>query len=272
MRFDVAGHGVYAYTGTRAFSPELPSVVFVHGAANDHGVFALQSRYFAWHGMNAVAVDLPGHGRSGGDPLASVETLADWLHEVIAALGVRDASLVGHSLGSLAALECAARYPECVRRLALLGPSVPMPVSEDLLAAAARNDHVAYELINGWSFAAGSQLGGNQVPGVWMMGNALRLMERSRGSVLSNDLVACNRYAHGLDAAARVQCPTLVIVGARDIMAPPRNAKALIAALPDVRTVTLPETGHSLMAERPDEVLDALRGFLAPGGVSIPAT
>ncbi len=180
------------------------------------------------------------------------------------ALGVREASLVGHSLGSLAALECAARYPERVRRLALLGPSVPMPVSDDLLAAAARNDHVAYELINGWSFAAGSQLGGNQVPGMWMTGNALRLMERSRDGVLSNDLVACNRYAHGLDAAARVRCPTLVIVGARDIMAPPRNAKALIAALPDVRTVTLPETGHSLMAERPDAVLDALRGFLAP--------
>jgi pimeloyl-ACP methyl ester carboxylesterase len=272
MRFDVAGRAVYAYTGTRAFSPELPSVVFVHGAANDHGVFALQSRYFAWHGMNAVAVDLPGHGRSRGDPLASVEALADWLHGVINALGVGDASLVGHSLGSLAALECAARYPERVRRLALLGPSVPMPVSEDLLAAAACNDHVAYELINGWSFAAGSQLGGNQVPGMWMTGNALRLMERSREGVLSNDLVACNRYAHGLEAAARVRCPTLVIVGARDIMAPPRNAKALIAALPDVRTVTLPETGHSLMAERPDEVLDALRGFLAPGGASIRAT
>lgn len=264
MRFDVAGHGVYSYTGTRAFSPELPSVVFVHGAANDHGVFALQSRYFAWHRMNAVAVDLPGHGRSGGGPLASVEALADWLHEVVNALGVREASLVGHSLGSLAALECAARYPERVRRLALLGPSVPMPVSDDLLAAAARNDHVAYELINGWSFAAGSQLGGNQVPGMWVTGNALRLMERSRAGVLSNDLVACSRYAHGLDAATRVRCPTLVIIGARDIMAPPRNAKALIAALPDVRTVTLPETGHSLMAERPDAVLDALRGFLAP--------
>jgi len=264
MRFDVAGHDVYAYTGTRAFSPELPSVVFVHGAANDHGVFALQSRYFAWHGMNAVAVDLPGHGRSGGDPLASVEALADWLRDVVDALGAQALSVVGHSLGSLAALECAARYPERVRKLALLGPSVPMPVSEELLAAAARDEHVAYELINGWSFAAGSQLGGNQVPGMWMTGNALRLMERSRDGVLSNDLVACNRYVRGLDAAARVRCPTLVIVGARDIMAPPRNAKALIDALADVRTMTLPDTGHSLMAERPDAVLDALRGFLAP--------
>ncbi len=131
-----------------------------------------------------------------------------------------------------------------------------------MLAAAERNDHVAYELVNGWSFAPGSQLGGNQAPGMWMTGNALRLTERCRAGVLWTDLVACDRYANGVAAAARVRCPTLVIVGARDIMAPPRNAQALIAALADVQTVTLPETGHSLMAERPDAVLDALRAFL----------
>ena len=82
-----------------------------------------------------------------------------------------------------------------------------MPVSDDLLEAAARNDHVAYELINGWSFCAGSQLGGNQVPGMWMLGNAMRLMERARDGVLSTDLLACNRYANGLAAAARGAMP-----------------------------------------------------------------
>ena len=261
MELEVAGRRVYAYTGARAFSATKPTVLFVHGAAQDHGVFALQSRYFAWHGRNAIAVDLPAHGRSGGDALPSVEALADWVHGVLDALDVREADVVGHSMGALATLECAARHPERVRRLALLGPSAPMPVSDDLLDAARRDDHVACELIVGWSFAAGSQLGGNRQPGVWMLGNAMRLIERSRPGVLYADLVACNAYGNGNAAAARVRCPTLVVLGARDIMAPTRNAKALIAALADVRTVTLPETGHSLMAERPDEVLDALREF-----------
>ena len=265
MQLEVAGRNVYAYTGSRAFSSSSPTVVFAHGAAHDHSVFALQSRYFAWHGMNAVAVDLPGHGRSAGDPLASVEALADWLRDLLDALGVRAARLVGHSMGALAALECAARYPGRVDRFALLGPAAPMPVSDDLLAAAERNDHVAYELIRSWSFSAGSQLGGNAVPGVWMLGNAMRLMERCRAGALWTDLVACNRYANGLAAAARVQCPALVILGARDVMAPPRNAQGLIAALPNVQVVTLPETGHALMAERPDAVLDALRTFLHGG-------
>jgi pimeloyl-ACP methyl ester carboxylesterase len=262
MQLEVIGRTVYAYTGTQEFAAERPSVVFVHGAANDHGVFALQSRYFAWHATNAIALDLPGHGRSAGEPLPSVEAIADWLREALDALGIREASLVGHSLGALATLECAARYPERARRLALLGPAAPMTVSDDLLAAAARGDHVAYELINGWSFSAGSQLGGNQIPGMWMLGNAMRLMERCRAGVLSNDLLACHRYANGVAAAARVRCATLVVMGARDIMAPPRNANALIGALVNVRTVLLPETGHALMAERPDAVLDALRDFL----------
>ena len=262
MRLDVAGQSVYAYTGTRAFDASRPTAMFVHGAANDHGVFLLQSRYFAWHAMNVMAIDLPGHGRSGGDALASVEAIADWLHAVLGAAGVDQAMLVGHSLGALAALECAARHPDRIGRLALLGPAAPMTVSDDLLDAAARNDHVACELITGWSFSAGGQLGGNQMPGIWMAGNAMRLLERCRQGVLSCDLLACHRYGNGLAAAAAIRSPTLVVLAERDVMAPVRNAKALIAALPDPRTVTLAETGHALMAERPGEVLDALRGFL----------
>src|SRR2546423_14658764 len=79
MRCDVGGHSVYAYTGSRRFDPALPTVVFVHGAAHDHSVWALQSRYFAHHRRNVLAVDLPGHGRSGSDPLASVGAIAEWL-------------------------------------------------------------------------------------------------------------------------------------------------------------------------------------------------
>ena len=262
MQLDVGGSAVYAYTGSRPFDAAQPTVMFVHGAANDHSVFALQSRYFAWHGMNVLAVDTPGHGRSEGEALESVEAIADWLAAVMKAAGVGRVRLVGHSLGSLAVLECAGRYPEAVERLAVLGPAVPMAVSDDLLAAAAANEHVAYELINGWSFSAAGFLGGNPVPGMWMPGNAMRLMERTRDGVLSTDLLACQRYENGLAAAAAVRCRTLVVIGARDIMAPPRNAQALCAALADVEVVTFPETGHALMAERPGDVLDALRRLL----------
>jgi pimeloyl-ACP methyl ester carboxylesterase len=262
MRFPVSGSDVYAYTGTRPFDPAQPTLMFVHGSANDHSVWALQSRYFAHHGFNVLAVDLPGHGRSEGESLASVEAMADWIPAVLEAAGVARAALIGHSLGALVVLECAARHPQRVAGIALLGPAAPMPVSDALLDAAGRNDHLAYELITGWSFSAGSQLGGNPVPGMWMTGNALRLMERSQPYALATDLMACHIYANGLAAAADVRCPALVILGARDIMAPARAAQPLIDALPHKRVVTLADCGHSLMAEEPDAVLDALRDFL----------
>ena len=262
MRLDVGGSEVYAYTGTRPVDPAKPAVVFVHGAASDHSVWLLQSRYFAHHGKGVLAVDLPGHGRSAGTALGSVDAIADWLPRVLDAAGLAQAALVGHSLGALAVLACAARHPARVAKVALLGPAVPMEVSEALLDAAKANDHVAYELINGWSTSAGKQLGGNTVPGMWLMGSAIRLMERTPPGVLHTDLVACNAWTGGLEAATAVRCPSLVVIGARDIMAPPRAAKALAETLAGARVVTLPDTGHAMMAEQPDAVLDALRGFL----------
>ena len=262
MLLRVAGNDVYAYTGARRFDAALPTVVFVHGAANDHSVWALQSRYVAHHGRNVLAVDLPGHGRSGGTALASVEAIADWVPALLDAAGVSAAALVGHSLGSLAVLAAAARHPARVTQIALVGPAVPMPVGDVLLAAAKANDHVAYELINGWSYSAGKQLGGNQVPGMWLTGSAMRLMERTSPGVLYTDLAACHAYAGGLEAAAAVRCRALLILGARDLMAPVKSAQALMAALPDKRVVTLPDCGHALMAEQPDAVLDALAAFL----------
>jgi len=258
----VDGSATYAYSGARALDPARPTVVFVHGAVNDHSVWALQSRYFAHHGWNALAVDLPGHGRSGGAALPRVEAIADWIVALLDAAGVPRAALVGHSLGSLATLDAAARHPDRVTKIALLGTAAPMPVSDLLLDLAKAGDHVAYELITGWSYSAGKQLGGNRVPGMWLTGNAMRLMERARPGVLHADLLACHTYAAGLQAAATVRCPALVVVGERDLMAPPKAAQALIATLPERRVVALPGCGHALMAEEPDAVLDALIAFL----------
>jgi len=262
MRARVGVDEIYAYTGSRSPEPGRPSVILIHGAANDHSIFALQSRYFAYHGRNVYAVDLPGHGRSGGDALPSVELIADWIGAFLDAVKAEDAALVGHSLGSLAVLEAAARFPGRVSKMALLGPAVPMVVSDALLTAAKANDHIAYELINGWSYSAARQLGGNPLPGVWMTGNAMRLLERTRADVLFTDLAACRDYASGLAAAARVRASSLILLGARDIMAPPKAAQALTGALADVRVVTLSGCGHSMTSEQPDAVLDALREFL----------
>ncbi|HEX7435496.1 MAG TPA: alpha/beta fold hydrolase [Caldimonas sp.] len=98
----------YAYSGGKPFERELPAVVFVHGALHDHSVWTLLARWFAHHGHAVLAPDLPGHARSEGPPRASVEALAAWLLSLLDAAGVEKAALVGHSMGSLVALEAAA--------------------------------------------------------------------------------------------------------------------------------------------------------------------
>jgi pimeloyl-ACP methyl ester carboxylesterase len=262
MLLEVDGSTCYAYSGGHPMVAEKSTVAFVHGAANDHSVWALQSRYFAHHGFNVLALDLPGHGRSGGAVLTTVRAIADWIPHVLDAAGITRAALVGHSLGSLVALACTARHPDRVTRAALLGPAAPMLVGDELLAAAKANDHVAFEFINGWSHSTGKQLGGNPMPGMWMTGSAMRLMERTCPGVLHADLLACQGYADGLTDAAAIRCPVLAVMGARDLMTPVKGAQALLAALVDGYAVTLPDTGHAMMAEQPDGVLDALRAFL----------
>jgi pimeloyl-ACP methyl ester carboxylesterase len=87
-------------------------------------------------------------------------------------------------------------------------------------------------------------------------------MERQAPGVLHNDLSACNAYGHGMEAAAALACPVLIVSGSRDMMTHPKAAAKLAAAIKDVRSVSLEGAGHALMAEQPDAVLDSLRGFI----------
>lgn len=267
MELIVAGQPAYLYTGGKTPAPSdlapQPAVVFIHGAQQDHSCWTLQSRWFAHHGYTVLAPDLPGHGRSGGAPLASVEALADWIAALLDAAGIERASLVGHSMGSLIALETVLRHPQRVERCALIGTALPMPVAEALLDAAQHNEPKAAAMINAFSYSPEGQIGGCTAPGMWMLGTNQRLMERQKPGVFHTDLAACNAYARDLASLSAVRCPLLVIAGSRDRMTAPKAAKAVADSVPGSRLANIEGSGHALMAERPDAVLDALRGFIA---------
>jgi pimeloyl-ACP methyl ester carboxylesterase len=258
MRLSVDGQDTFVATGGRAFDPALAAVVFLHGAGLDHSVWALLARSFAHHGFGVLAPDLPGHGRSAGAPLSSIAALADWTAALIDAAGVRAARLVGHSMGSLIALETAARHPTKVSGLALISTAAPMHVSDDLLNAAKADNHDAVDMIAIWGHGYRAALGGSQVPGLWMLGDGERLLERARPGVIFADLSACNTY-DPLPAAGSVKVPSIVIQGSRDLMTPDKAGKAIAAAIAGCRVATIEGAGHMLMSERPDEVLAALR-------------
>jgi len=118
-------------------------------------------------------------------------------------------------------------------------------------------------MINIWSHNAYAHYPSSPGPGFWVHGANLRLMERQKPGVLPVDFAACDDYRGGLAAAAKVRCPTLFLIGRRDLMTPGRAAQDLIKTIEGARVVELEGSGHDMMAEKPDEVLDALSGFLA---------
>src|SRR5580693_9718070 len=252
MNLSVNGKDVFVATGGRDYDATLPAVVLIHGAGFDHSTWALHSRWFAHHGFAVLAPDLPGHGRSQGPALTTIAEMADWTAALLDAAKAAKAHLIGHSMGSLIALETAARHPEKVSALSLIGTAATMTVGPDLLKAAEANDRAAIDMVSIWGLGFQAELGGSLAPGLWMHSGAQRVLQQCRPGVLFNDLSACNAYQGALAAAAQITVPATLILGERDMMTPARAGKALAAALPNSRTVVLRGAGHMMMAERPD--------------------
>ncbi|SDM61012.1 Pimeloyl-ACP methyl ester carboxylesterase [Oryzisolibacter propanilivorax] len=267
MQYEVHGAPAYCYTGGKPFDPAQPTAVLIHGVLGDHSVWAWQSRWLAHHGWNVLAVDLPGHGRSGGDAPESVEQAAAFVAALLDAAGVQRAALVGHSWGSLIALQAAADLGERISHLVLVGTAYPMKVSPALIEASQSDPEQALKLVNVFSR---STLAPPSGAGAWVYGAGMalgrRVLQGNRtANVFQRGFIACDRYANGEQAIAALQCPVLFVLGARDQMTPPKAARTLIDAARGagkaVRVVELP-VGHHQMQEAPEATLAALRDFL----------
>jgi pimeloyl-ACP methyl ester carboxylesterase len=264
MKLTVDGRQAYAYTGGKPFDLALPCVVFLHGAVNDHSVWTLLARWFAHHGHTVLAVDLPGHMRSEGPVLETVEAMADWTLALLSAASVQRAALVGHSMGSLVALEAAARAPDRVSHLAMIGTAVPMPVPQALLDLSLSDVGAAIDRVVMFSFSNLAAKPSYPGPGTWLRSSTKGMMHQvvARGGprLFHTEFAACNGYTGGLEAAARVRAPSLMVLGEADQMTLPRGATSVAGQLK--ATVKTVPSGHYPMQEHPDAVLNALRTFL----------
>ena len=268
MELTVKGHKTYCYTAGKAFDPAKPTVVFIHGVLNDHSVWTLQTRYFANHGWNVLAPDLPGHCKSEGNPPQSVEEAAQFIADLLDAAGVQTAALVGHSFGSLIALELAARKPERVSQLVMVGTAFPMKVSSALLEMSVTQPMKAIDMVNVFSHATLAAPPSALGPGTWLYGASKALMKQVLASnsvvnVFYTGFKACDDYRTGETSMEKTRCPALFVLGKHDQMTPPKAALSLINRAVNHQVVVL-ESGHQLMTEAPEDVLLALIKFLKP--------
>lgn len=262
MEIKINNASVFSSTGNAPWVAAQPTLVFIHGAGMDHSVWLAFARYFARRQFNVLALDLPGHGRSGGAPLATIEAMADWVVDVLDAAKIERATLVGHSMGAIVAFDCAARHAARIEKIVLLGFSYPMAVGPPLLDAAKDNNPAAIDMMVIYGHDFRSQLGGNRVSGVHVVNTAKRILEKNTPGVLFNDLNACNSYQNEA-AAAAITCPVVLASGDRDKMTAPRAAIAMASAVADGKVVLIEGSGHGVMAEQPERthrvLVDALR-------------
>jgi pimeloyl-ACP methyl ester carboxylesterase len=259
MYITVNQQKIYAYTGGKTFDAAKPSIVFIHGVVNDHSVWILQTRYFAHHGYNVLAIDLPGHGKSEGRCPRSVEEAADIVLALLKAAGLKEAALVGHSWGSLIALHAASLAPDHglrISHLALVGTAFPMKVSPALLDASLKEPMKAIEMVNTFSHSMLAPPPSALGPGTWLYGGSRALMRRvlasnTRENVFHTGFKACDSYEGAFLAINRLiagiesaRSAILFIVGSADQMTTPKAAQSLI------------ET------EAPEETLQALKDWL----------
>ena len=259
MKLTVNGRGVFATTGGTVFDAARPAVVFLHGAGFDRTLWRLQTRWFAHHGRSVLAIDFPAHGRSEGPALDSIAAMAEWTAALLDAAGLKDAALVGHSMGALVAAETAARFPGKVRALGLCGVAAEMPVHPEMLESAKADTLKVQELMTFWGVGNALHKGGMVSPGLWLRRESLAILSGNKPGVIHADLAACNAYKDALARAVQVKCPTVLVLGDGDLMTPAAKARPLAAAIAGSRTVVIPNSGHFMIVERPDETLEALK-------------
>ena len=251
MEITYRGEAVRIATGGREHDPELPGIVLVHGSGMDRTTWQMQSRWFSHHGYRVAAIDLPGHGLSGGEPLETIPAMGEWLAGLVHELDMAPSHLVGFSLGTFVALEAAAQDPTCAESLVLIGTASAMPVHPELLTASAEDIPRASRLMTSWALGSKAHKGGHRSPGTWLVGSSTSLIDRSPDGALSKDMEACNAYGGAVEAMSKVEVPVAFVLGAEDKMTPIKKSGDLVDAVKDATVVRMDRIGHMMPIEDP---------------------
>ena len=256
MIFEIENKSVYASDAGQGIDKSKDTIVLLHGSGLSHIIWSLTEQFFSNNKFNVLSVDLPGHGNSEGPCLDSIEKIADWLEEVFIQLDINKITLIGHSQGCLEILEYSYKYKKRLDKLVFIGGSYKMPVNQDLIDLAKNGDSDAVKLMMKWSFKDSRKfIGGNPVE---------RIIQSPKdiSKILAVDLIACNNYSSGSDAAKAIDCPTMLILGELDKMVNLDFGKKFSNLVKNSTTHVIKECGHMIMIEKAFEMREKILEFL----------
>ena len=256
MIFQIENKNVHASDAGQGIKNEKDTIVFLHGSGLSHIVWSLTEQFFSNKNFNVLSIDLPGHGNSDGPCLENIEKISDWMEKVFIELNLKKVILVGHSQGCLEILEYAHKYKSRIKKIVFIGGSYRMPVNQDLIDLAKNGDKDAVKLMMKWGFKDSKKfIGGNPVEKIIQS-------PRDISEILATDLIACNNYSNGLDAAKSIDCPTMLVFGSDDKMLNIEVGKKFANLIKDSSIHIISDCGHMIMIEKAFEMREKVLEFL----------
>ncbi len=256
MIITIENKSVYASDAGQGIDNSKDTIVFLHGSGLSHIVWSLTEQFFSNKKFNVLSIDLPGHGNSEGSCLNSIEKIADWLEKVFVELKLNNLILVGHSQGCLEILEYSLKYSTRLKKIVFMGGSYRMPVNKDLIDLALNGDSDAVKLMMKWGYEGSKKfIGGNPVEKIIQS-------PRDISEILAVDLIACNNYQNGSEAAKKITCPTFFILGELDKMVNLEIGKKFSNLVKNSTTHIIKGSGHMIMIEKAFEMREKILEFL----------
>ena len=256
MIFEIENKSIYASDAGQELDQKKETIIFLHGSGLSHIIWSLVEQFFANKNFNVLSIDLPGHGNSEGPCLHTIEEIADWLEKVFVKLKLEKIILVGHSQGCLEMLEYSNKYKSRLKKLVFMGGSYKMPVNKDLIDLAENGNTDAVKLMMKWGYEGSKKfIGGNPIK---------RIIQSPRdiSEILGADLVACNNYSNGSNAAKAIDCPTMFVLGSLDKMVNIEFGKKFANMVNNSTTHIIDGCGHMIMIEKAFEMREKVLEFL----------
>jgi pimeloyl-ACP methyl ester carboxylesterase len=236
-----------------SWSPDARlAMVLVHGAGENHLVWPASLRRV--DGVTVYALDLPGHGKSGGQGRASVGDYVTVLLGFLDALGVQRAVIAGHSMGGAIAQQFALSHPSRTAGLILVATGARLRVAPVILDGILTDTDATLDLVTRYAW------GPNAPEQMVQLGRAQ--MAEVSPQVVANDYAACNAF-DVMDRVGQIAAPTLALGGTADQMTPPKYVAFLAEKIDGARLAMIEGAGHMVMLEQPDLVARHVGQFLA---------
>ena len=247
---------MFISTGGMDIDKKKSTILLIHGSGLTHIVWSLHEQFYASQGFNVLAVDLPGHGNSEGPSLESIEKISDWLEKVFEKLNLKNLIIISHSQGCLEALEYSLKYKDRLKKIVFVGGSYRMPVNKHLIDLASNGDSDAVKLMMKWGYEGSKRfIGGNPIE---------RIIKSPRdiSEILAVDLIACNNYKNGSEAAKAITCPVMLVLGELDKMVNLEFGKKFANLVKNSKTHIIEGCGHMIMIEKAFEMREKVLEFL----------